>query len=120
MSIKLSTLDKTLWLVEISGRLDQELAPLLETELTQLIQEKQDRLVIDLSQVDYVNSAGLRCLVGAWRKAKEKGGNLWLCGLNYRLKEIFGMVGFDKVFQIYPTSHEAQVDLLKTGDSIQE
>ncbi|MBK9051343.1 MAG: STAS domain-containing protein [Chloroflexi bacterium] len=117
MSIQRTSLTADIWLVEISGRLDQDQAPLLENELTQLIQDAQYHLIVDLSQVDYINSAGLRCLVGTWRKAREQGGNLWLTGLNDRLKEVFSMVGFDKVFQIYPTISAAQEALLKTGEA---
>jgi anti-sigma B factor antagonist len=115
MSIQRTALNPDIWLIEIDGRLDQDQAPLLENELTQLIQEAQYHLIVDLTQVHYINSAGLRCLVGTWRKAKEHGGNLWLTGLNDRLNEVFSMVGFDKVFQIYPTVSAAQEALLKKG-----
>jgi anti-sigma B factor antagonist len=46
-------------------------------------------------------NARLRCLVSAWRRAKAGEGSLVLCGLNERLREIFSMVGFDKVFDIH-------------------
>jgi len=112
MSIQRTALNPDIWLIEIDGRLDQDQAPLLENELTQLIQEAQYHLIVDLTQVHYINSAGLRCLVGTWRKAKEHGGNLWLTGLNDRLSEV---VGFDKVFQIYPTVSAAQEALPQKG-----
>jgi anti-sigma B factor antagonist len=60
------------------------------------------QLIIDLSQTTYINSGGLRILVTAWRKTQEQQGNLVLCGLNDRLLEIFAMVGFDKVFRLFP------------------
>ena len=113
MSINSSTLAHNLYLLEVTGRLDQDQAPLLETELTQLIQEGHYRLVVDLSQTHYINSAGLRCLVGAWRKAREHEGDVYLSGLNARLMEVFTMVGFDKVFQIYVTTAAAQEALEK-------
>jgi anti-sigma B factor antagonist len=108
MSIQSSTLTDDLHLVTVTGRLDQDQAPLLEIELTQLIQDGYYRLIVDLSEVNYINSAGLRCLVGAWRKAREHEGDLCLSGLNARLMEIFSMVGFDKVFQICSTVAAAQ------------
>jgi len=113
MSINSSTLTHDLYLLEVTGRLDQDQAPLLETELAQLIQDGHYRLVVDLAQVHYINSAGLRCLVGAWRKAREHEGDLYLSGLNARLMEIFSMVGFDKVFQIHATAAAAQEALEK-------
>lgn len=113
MSIERQTINNDLELIRITGRLDQDQAPLLENELSQLIQDACYHIIVDLSEVHYINSAGLRCLVGTWRKARERGGNLWLSGLNDRLSEVFSMVGFDKVFQIYPTVTMAQEAVLQ-------
>ncbi len=75
---------------------------------TTLLQQESTRLIVDLEDVSYINSGGLRCLVSAWRKARLQDGNLVLCSLNTRLQEIFSMVGFDKVFKIYSSSETAQ------------
>lgn len=99
------------WLVGVQGRLDQTLSPALETSLNQLLDQQATHLLVDLADVTYINSGGLRCLVSAWRKARQQGGSLLLCGLNDRLQEIFGMVGFDRVFTIYPSRAEAQAAL---------
>jgi anti-sigma B factor antagonist len=89
------------WLIGVSGRLDQSLNPKLEETLNELLDNGRIQLVVDLTQATYINSGGLRCLVSAWRRAKADGGALTLCGLNERLREIFSMVGFDKVFEIH-------------------
>ncbi|MFO7536634.1 MAG: STAS domain-containing protein [Chloroflexota bacterium] len=96
-------LEHNIWLVSISGRLDQSLNLQLDQTLTELLETNHNHIIVDLNQTTYINSGGLRCLVSAWRKARQNEGNVWLCGLNDRLQEIFSMVGFDKVFQIYPT-----------------
>lgn len=90
-----------LWLVGVKGRLDQDLTPQLEQNLTELLEQGRVNLVIDLSGVEYINSGGLRCLVSAWRRARQQNGNVALRGLSPRIQDIFNMVGFDKVFQIY-------------------
>jgi anti-anti-sigma factor len=109
MTIQHQQLPDDIWLVIPEGRLDQTQTPQLEVELTRLLDEDgRTRLIIDLSQVNYINSGGLRCLVGSWRKARQLEGNLVLCGLSNRLLEIFAMVGFDKVFQIVKDVKEAQ------------
>lgn len=99
------------WIVAVNGRLDQTLTPTLEQHLTALLDEQHSRIIVDLSQTDYINSGGLRTLVTGWRKARQQNGNLVLCGLNGRLQEIFGMVGFDQLFQIFPTRQAAQTAL---------
>lgn len=96
------------WLIGVSGRLDQNLTPELEAELESLLAGGHNRLIVDLSEVNYINSGGLRCLVTAWRKAKKQGGNVILSGLKARVYEVFSMVGFDRVFTVYPTAEAAQ------------
>jgi len=88
-------------LVGVTGRLDQNLTPALEAELLELLKQGYYHLVVNLHEVNYINSGGLRCLVTAWRQSRQNGGDLKLCGLSERVTEIFSMVGFDKVFQIY-------------------
>lgn len=101
MSIRKKELANDVWMVSASGRLDQALTPQLEETLDQVLTAGHTRLIVNLSEASYINSGGLRALVSAWRKARQKGGDLVLCGLNARLQEIFTLVGFDKVFQIY-------------------
>lgn len=96
------------WLVVVSGRLDQSQNQLLEHELLRLLDEGHNRLIVDLSQVTYVNSGGLRCLVTIWRQARERGGNIVLCGLSKRIARVFTIVGFDKIFVIYPSKSDAE------------
>lgn len=95
-------------LVQVSGRLDQDQTPQLEATLSHLLDAGNHFFIIDLAETTYINSGGLRTLVSAWRKARQVGGNLVLFGLNERLQEVFGMVGFDKVFQIYPNAKSAR------------
>jgi anti-sigma B factor antagonist len=100
-----------LWLVGVRGRLDHSLTSELELKLNDLLNDGHTQLLVDLTEVEYINSGGLRCLVSAWRNARQQQGDVRLCGLNTRLTEIFGMVGFDKVFQIYTTCDAAQKEL---------
>ena len=99
---------KQIWLVGVQGRLDQNLTPQLETKFNSLLTGEVKFLIVDLGEVTYINSGGLRCLVSAWRKIRQREGNLVLCHLNGRLQEIFTMVGFDNVFDIYSTRREAE------------
>jgi anti-anti-sigma factor len=107
MSIRQEELNDDTWLVAVSGRLDQTQTAELESAFDALIDAGHVRLVVDLSEVTYINSGGLRCLVTAWRKAKQDGGNLFLTGLRARVREVFDMVGFDKVFEVFPDRRSA-------------
>lgn len=108
MSIWNQELPEDVWLVGVSGRVDQTQTSELEEKLDQLLEAGHHRLIVDLSEATYINSGGLRCLVTAWRHARERGGDAYLCCLQPRVHGVFDMVGFDKVFQIYPTRQAAQ------------
>jgi anti-anti-sigma factor len=67
----------------------------------------QDQLILDLSGVDYMSSAGLRVLMLARKQAKAQGGTLVVAGLSPVVKEIFEISRFTVVFDIFPTVREA-------------
>lgn len=93
--------------VRVFGRLDTSLTNALETELEGLISAETPKVIVDLAETTYCNSAGLRILVTAWRHAHEKGGDVVLVNLNERVQEIFAMVGFDKIFRIFANRADA-------------
>lgn len=105
-----------IWLVGARGRLDHALVPRLEATMDQLLAAGRIRLVVDLSQTNYVNSGGLRVLVATWRTVRKQGGDLNLCGLNRRVQEIFEIMGFQKIFRIYRTSAEAATAMAESLD----
>lgn len=115
MSIQTERLSPQSCVVHINGRLDQNQTPELEDTLSRLIEEDTIQIIVNLSDATYINSGGLRSLVSTWRKVKLEDGNLVLCGLNERLQEIFSMIGFDKVFKIYP-SIESAIGALTLSD----
>ncbi len=94
--------------VRPQGRLDAAGAPKLEQELKQRLAKGESRLIVDLTEISYISSNGLRVLLTALKHARKNGGALKLCGMNARLAEIFEMVGFDQVFEIYETRDQAE------------
>ena len=107
MSISSQKTAHDISLISVTGRLDQSQVADLEKAINEAIQQDEHDIVIDLSNANYINSGGLRCLVTGWRNVKQLQRNLVLCGLNERLQEIFEMVGFDQVFTIYPSQDTA-------------
>ncbi|NLX10098.1 MAG: anti-sigma factor antagonist [Chloroflexi bacterium] len=85
-----------------SGRLDSNTSPMLEKTLSTQLQQGNVWLYVDMSQVEYIASSGLKVLVSAWRRAHDGEGDVVLSGLQPRIVEILEMVGFDMLFQIYP------------------
>jgi anti-anti-sigma factor len=74
MSLKITVDKSPAPTLKLVGRLDTDTAPQLESELNKVLARKDiKRLVFDLSGLDYLSSAGIRCFVRA-RKAVEPGG----------------------------------------------
>jgi serine/threonine-protein kinase RsbW len=95
-------LDNNAAVITPSGRLDSNGSPRLEKVLSAQLQQGVTWLLVDMTMVEYIASSGLKVLVAAWRRAREAGGDVVLAGMQPRLIEIFEMVGFDMLFQIYP------------------
>ena len=65
------------------------------------------RIVLDLSSLEYVSSAGLRCFMLAAKEAQAQGGKIVLAALRPVVAEIFQISRFDMVFEIFPSVREA-------------
>ena len=84
--------------VTVSGRIDTVTAPELE-EFALEHMEGITEMALDLADVEYVSSAGLRALLQI-HKDMSKQGKLKLLNINTAVKEIFGMIGFLRIFTI--------------------
>jgi anti-sigma B factor antagonist len=67
----------------------------------------EKRLVLDLSELTYISSLGLRVFIVVAKEVQKVDGKLALARLNQRIYELFKISGFTKIFSIYPTCEEA-------------
>lgn len=88
-------------ILKIKGKLDSELSPLIEKKACILMSPDQNKFLIDLSDVSYVNSAGLRMLLSVKKQLKGLKGKFVVCGLKNEVMEIIKICGFDHVLEIY-------------------
>lgn len=84
--------------VALEGRLDTTTAPQLEEELKTGLEGVTD-LVIDLSKLEYVSSAGLRVLLSAFKIMRNKG-KMKVTNANELVKEVFEVTGFSDFLPI--------------------
>jgi anti-anti-sigma factor len=91
----------------LEGRLDATNSKMLEDKVLAVIDEGEKQLVIDLSQLDYVSSAGLRVFLLASKRLHPAGGKLVLCSLQDPVKEVFEIVGFFSILSILDSRDEA-------------
>ncbi|NQV01764.1 MAG: STAS domain-containing protein, partial [Bacteroidia bacterium] len=80
--------------VNINGRLDTTNYSVLEKKLMELIDTGDIRLLVNLSNMDYVSSSGLRILLMALKRITVAKGKFALCSLQENIQEIFEISGF--------------------------
>jgi len=91
----------------LEGRVDSEGAVDLDLALQTAVSEGKTKLVLEMAEVRYINSAGLRTLADILTQSKDSGGDLKLVELNPKVLRVLQIIGFDKFFSIYPSLDEA-------------
>jgi anti-anti-sigma factor len=107
MNLKSKNLDDII-IVYLTGRLDVHLSADIEKELNKIIAENpKQHLIMNLKDVEYMSSSGLRIFVSTMRILKETKRKLKLCSLNNAVVKIFQVVELMDMFDIYDTEKEA-------------
>ena len=92
----------------LKGEIDLHVSPSVTASLNAMIEKKPRRLVVDLSEVTYIDSAGLAALIEAMQKVEGYGGKFLLAGLQETVRSIFEISRLDQVFQIFPDADAAR------------
>jgi len=96
--------------LRVTGRLDQETCEVFRDDLTgqvDLCAREGTALILDFSGLEYVSSAGLRCLLIASRQMKAAKGRILVADMQSMVAEIFAISHFDLLFEVVPTVREA-------------
>ncbi len=96
--------------LQVQGRLDQDTCDSFRGDLmghVETVARDGGAIVLDLSGMEYVSSAGLRCFMLASRQAKAQQGKIFVAALQPMVREIFEISHFNLVFQVFPTVREA-------------
>ncbi|MGB9632490.1 MAG: STAS domain-containing protein [Chloroflexaceae bacterium] len=100
-------------LLEVAGRVDAATAPQLKHQIETLFNEGRYRIVLDLANLEYISSPGLRVLIEArkhardWKLTDLEGGDIRIANLPPRIKEVFDLTGFTSLFELYNDTVEA-------------
>ncbi|MER6988429.1 STAS domain-containing protein [Saccharopolyspora hirsuta] len=89
-------------LITVSGEIDVYTSPALRERLTDAVHDGARRLIVDLSQVDFLDSTALGALVGGLKRMRAADGDLVLVCTAERLIKIFRITGLTEVFPILP------------------
>ncbi len=89
------------------GKLDTQTSPDAQQQLTRLIEEGENRFLVNFEKLDYISSAGLRVLLAAAKQLKGTDGELRICSLNEVVREVFDISGFTTIFKVIGSESEA-------------
>jgi anti-sigma B factor antagonist/stage II sporulation protein AA (anti-sigma F factor antagonist) len=99
--------EKDALVISLKGRLDAVTSPVLEKDLTDLMAGGERFLVLDLGDLDYISSAGLRSILLVVKRLKEKQGKLLLASLKSVVREAFEISGFSTIIPIFESVDSA-------------
>ena len=93
--------------VRVTGYVDVTTAASLRNELAGLIQADTSDIVVDLTQVTFLDSTGIGVLVGALKRIRETGGRMELALDDARVLRILRVAGLNQAFTIHPSVADA-------------
>ena len=93
--------------LKVSGYLDTTTAGELENALYSLLEKDQYKIVVDLSGVNYISSAGWGIFIGEIKDIRNHGGDLKLAGMVGDVHEVFQLLEFHSILEAYTSSKEA-------------
>jgi anti-sigma B factor antagonist len=93
----------------VSGRMDAENAPQFEQQCRACIADGLTGLVVDLGELTYVSSMGLRSFIAVGKTLQDKGGALRLCRLSGLVKQVFEITGLLRSFPVYESVEAALI-----------
>lgn len=91
-----------------SGRIDSNTSSFLEQTFNYQVKDSTEYVLVNMQQVSYISTSGLKVLVNAWRRVRDHNGELVLFGMTAHVFEAFEIVGFDQIFEIYDSIDEAR------------
>ncbi|SMF81218.1 anti-sigma B factor antagonist [Tistlia consotensis] len=91
-----------LTVVTLNGKLDTVSSPEVQAAVMAALESADKGVVIDMAEVAYVSSAGLRVMLIGGKTAKAKAKTFRIAGLKPAVAEVFKMSGFDRLLEIHP------------------
>jgi anti-sigma B factor antagonist len=111
LSIDLKTeSDGDTLIFKLRGSLDLATSPTVRAALTDATEKGKKDIIVDLTQVEFLDSTGLGALIGAHRRATEHGGSLRLIVSDGAIARLLNITGLMRVFAVYHSLQNARDD----------
>jgi anti-sigma B factor antagonist len=93
--------------INLKGYLDAHTAPTLENNFTQLIENNKFKIVVNFEDLAYISSAGLGVFMAYVESIRENKGDIKLTSMSDKVYNIFDLLGFPLLYEIYKSEEEA-------------
>ncbi len=95
-------------LVKAVGRVDSKTAPQLAKAFEAITEDDRFKIVLDMSEIDFVSSAGLRVMISVQKTCKRwNRGEMVLAGVSAKINDVMDLAGFVPLFKFYEKSIDA-------------
>ena len=106
--VERSALDSGVIVLALSGSMTMgNQLQQLESSIQELTKNNQNRIVLDMSKITYLDSSAIGMMVGCHGSLRTSGGQLRLAGVTPRVAAVFKMTGVDKVLSLDPTRDDS-------------
>lgn len=95
-------------IVQPSGILDGLNANQLRRDISDLVENGANIVLVDFQDITFMNSAGLGALVSILKKVRSQGAELFICSLNEQVKMIFELTKMDLIFKPFASRNEVE------------
>jgi len=107
LTIDMETLQNGVVYVRLAGFLDAHTFERLDERIEELFDQNQYRLIVDLSELEYISSAGAGVFIGAIGEAQDHQGNIVLLSPTESVKEVFDLLGLSQIFSFTENRQDA-------------
>ncbi len=105
--------------ITVDGFLDAHTAPQFEEALQREIADGRVKLIADCARLTYISSAGLGVFMGFIEEVREQQGDIKVCGLTPKVRQVFEILGFETIFELFETVPEA-LERFRAGSNTRE
>lgn len=99
--------EQDIHILELNGELDAHTAPILEENITTLIEQSQFRIIVNCTGLDYISSAGLGVFMAYIEEVRNLGGDIKLTNMKPTVYNVFDLLGFPTLYDILDEEAQA-------------
>lgn len=107
MEIAKTVVDDSTAVIRCVGRLNMVEAPSVKAFIDKTVSDGYSRLVLDLSEVSFVDSSGLGSLIAGLKRTRQSGGDLRIAAPQAQIKMVLGLTNLDRVLRAYDSVSDA-------------